>query len=285
MDFTTLQAEVRSRLIEASAKFFTDAEVKRWLNIGYKDALRRTRWTERQTVVAAVANQYEYNVPSTTSMIKMVRFQDKYKVVPKSYEEFLTIIGADKDSKSTIPEIYTLYPWDKKIRVHPIPSTASPSTAINDGAGISASVTTITVDSTSTFPTHGRVLIDSEQILYYAKTATTLTQCVRGDGRSTAATHADNATVTVGEIAIYNTYMAADLSAGADTPELPEEYHEALIYYATNIGLYKREKYKESREALERYIELVDGGIHQRLMESLDATHQYVQDSDLVEDF
>jgi len=64
-----------------------------------------------------------------------------------------------------------------------------------DGA-IDSSVTTITVDSTASFPTSGRIDIDTELITYSGKTATTFTGCGRGANGSTAAAHADNAVVT-----------------------------------------------------------------------------------------
>ena len=64
-----------------------------------------------------------------------------------------------------------------------------------DGA-INNSVTTITVDDTSAFPTSGRIDIDTELITYTGKTATTFTGCVRGANGSTAASHSDNAVVT-----------------------------------------------------------------------------------------
>jgi hypothetical protein len=69
------------------------------------------------------------------------------------------------------------------------------STTLLDGA-INNSVTTITVDATSDFPTTGRIDIDSELITYTGKTATTFTGCVRGANGTTAASHSDNAVVT-----------------------------------------------------------------------------------------
>jgi len=68
-------------------------------------------------------------------------------------------------------------------------------TTLLDGA-IDNVVTTITVDSTASFPASGRIDIDTELITYSGKTATTFTGCVRGANGSTAAAHADNAVVT-----------------------------------------------------------------------------------------
>ena len=70
-----------------------------------------------------------------------------------------------------------------------------PSTAINDGSGLTASATSVTVDSAASFSNSGFVKIDDEIMEYTAKTSTTLTGLIRGALGTTAATHADNATV------------------------------------------------------------------------------------------
>lgn len=60
---------------------------------------------------------------------------------------------------------------------------------------INSSVTTITVDRTSAFPTSGTILIGAEQITYTGKTDTTFTGCTRGANSTSAASHSDNAAV------------------------------------------------------------------------------------------
>jgi hypothetical protein len=64
-----------------------------------------------------------------------------------------------------------------------------------DGA-IDASVTTVTVGSTTGFEDIGTITIDTENISYTAKTATTFTGCTRGADSTTAASHSDSITVT-----------------------------------------------------------------------------------------
>ena len=61
---------------------------------------------------------------------------------------------------------------------------------------INNSVTTVTVDSTTSFPASGIIDIDSELITYTAKTATDFTGCVRGTNGTTAASHLTAAVVT-----------------------------------------------------------------------------------------
>ena len=75
-------------------------------------------------------------------------------------------------------------------------SGSAATTAVNDGSGMTASDTSVTVDSSANFETTGYLLIDSEIIQYTGKTSTTFTGLLRGLFGTTAATHADNATVT-----------------------------------------------------------------------------------------
>ena len=75
-------------------------------------------------------------------------------------------------------------------------SGSAATTAVDDGSGMTASDTSVTVDSSANFETAGYLLIDSEIIQYTGKTSTTFTGLLRGLFGTTAATHADNATVT-----------------------------------------------------------------------------------------
>ena len=75
-------------------------------------------------------------------------------------------------------------------------SGSAATTAVDDGSGMTASATSVTVDSSANFETTGYLLIDSEIIQYTGKTSTTFTGLLRGLFGTTEATHADDATVT-----------------------------------------------------------------------------------------
>ncbi|MBI4473251.1 MAG: pilus assembly PilX N-terminal domain-containing protein [Acidobacteria bacterium] len=81
-----------------------------------------------------------------------------------------------------------------------------------DGA-ITAAATTITVDSTTDWPDSGYFMIDAEEITYSGKTAMTFTGCGRGTGNSTAAVHADNATVSRSKVITISEGANAGLTA------------------------------------------------------------------------
>jgi hypothetical protein len=81
-----------------------------------------------------------------------------------------------------------------------------------DGS-IDASQTTITVDSTTGFPTVGFVTIDSEVIKYTGTTATQFTGCTRGADGTGATTHMDNAPVRHTVVAAHHNALKDELIA------------------------------------------------------------------------
>lgn len=237
-----LRADVRSRIVEPTADFYSDAEIDRWINQGYKRFISMTEWAEKVKAYPMVANQFEYDLPSDAVKVHKVVWEDSYEVDFLDMDDFLAYRGVS-NSKSDRPYVYTTYPWDNKIRLYYVPSAASPSTTVN-GAHTS-SATTLTVTSTASLPEYGRVLIGTEQVLYYAKNATQLLQCVRGDGFTTAATLSGGETVSEAPLWIYMKYMPPDLTASVDT-RLGPNYEEALIAYACGAALGKRDEYDKS---------------------------------------
>lgn len=81
-----------------------------------------------------------------------------------------------------------------------IDSASTLFTAVNNLAtalngALDASATTVTVLSTSGFPTVGWITIDQEAIYYSSTTGTTFINCTRGAGGTVAATHIDTSAV------------------------------------------------------------------------------------------
>ncbi len=240
---TTLLADLRIRLSEVTADFYTDAELTNYINYAYKRFIALTEWTERIKAYPMVANQFEYALPSDLMKINMIRYEDQWDVTPKDLGEFARYAGQG-DQESDRPEIYGTFPTDTTLRIYPIPSAASASTTIT---GVHNSTTTsLTVGDTSSFPDHGRaVLNDSEQVFYFAKDSTHLLQVVRGDGYSTAASYVGAETVKYAPMEVYMNYMPAAI-ASSDTTRVGPVYDEALIFYAMYTALLKRDRYKEA---------------------------------------
>jgi hypothetical protein len=237
-----LRADVRSRIVEPTADFYSDTELDRWINQGYKRFIAMTEWAEKVKAYPMVANQFEYDLPSDVIKVHKVVWADSYEVEFLDMDDFLSY-GGTSNSKSDRPYVYTTYPWDQKVRLYYVPSSASTSTTVNGSH--SSSTTTLTVTSTDNFPEYGRLVVGSEQILYYAKNSTQFLQCVRGDGFTTASGLSGGETVSEAPLWIYMKYMPPDLTASIDT-RLGANYEEALIAYACGAALGKRDEYEKS---------------------------------------
>lgn len=265
-----LRADVRSRVVEPTADFYSNAEIDRWINQGYKRFMASTEWAEKIRAYPVVANQFEYALDSDCIKVHKMTWQDQYEVDYLDMDDFLSWRGTS-NSSSTRPVVYTLYPWDQRFRIYYVPSTSSDTTTVT-GAH-TASVTTITVGDTTNFPDYGRVRIGSEQILYYSKTATTLVGCVRGDGFTTAASLSGGETVTECPLWVQMKYQPADLSADGDTTRLGPNYEEALIAYACGAALGKRDEFEKSAAFYSVYREIVKEAKAEAARRLLDKAH------------
>tara|TARA_R100001440_G_scaffold8045_2_gene15527 strand:+ start:1489 stop:3591 length:2103 start_codon:yes stop_codon:yes gene_type:complete len=112
-----------------------------------------------------------------------------------------------------------------------------PSTAINDGSGLTAVATTVTVDATTNFSDAGLIKINDEIIEYTGKTSTTFTGLLRGRYSTTAASHSDNDTVIE---ATFGWGMPATTTvAGANISNWTHDnFGEDLLMNARNGGIF-----------------------------------------------
>ena len=101
------------------------------------------------------------------------------------------------------------------------------TTAINDGSGLTAAATTVTVDLTYDFPEQGRLRIDDEEMTYTGKTPTTFTGVTRGARDTRAVTHADDAVVN-------NAYKVIITEMGS---RVPIALDDKELEYTVNIFL------------------------------------------------
>lgn len=252
--------DVRSRIIEATADFNSDTEILRWLNQGYRNFIAKTEYLEKIKAYRVIANQYEYDVPSDMMSINQIRWQDKWDVTWRDLAEFNNYTGMS-DSTGDRPVHYRLYPSTSKFRVYPIPNASSASTTMNDTSGINTTDTSVVLLSSTSFPSRGRILIESEQLLYYANASSTLSQLVRGDGGTTAASHADLTAVYYAPMEVYYSYMPPAMVVSSVDCQLPVEYDEALIAYACEIVFRAKDKYEIASKYKTTYNEFVELGL------------------------
>ena len=147
------------------------------------------------------------------------------------------------------------------------------STTINAASGLSASVTTITVASTTDFTATGTLFIGGEEITYTGISGNDFTGCTRGANNTTAAAIANSTVVTQfteGEIPRLivrtpdNNYLLypypdkqyvlefdffklpTDLSSATDVPSLPVQFRYVIVDGAMYISYMFRGETQES---------------------------------------
>jgi len=110
-------------------------------------------------------------------------------------------------------------------------------TLINDGSGLSATATTVTVDSAANFTSTGYIKINDEIIEYTGKTSTTFTGLIRGSLSTTAAAHVDNDAVIE---AAFGWGMPAEgtVSGAVLTNWTHDNFGEDLLLNIKNGGIF-----------------------------------------------
>jgi len=244
----TLRTEVRRRIGETSTSFFSDAEINSLLNEGQQDFSGVGGIVEADRGFALVSNQYEYIPPTNFINAKYLLFQEKDKLHYVTPRALYGLLG-EQPGQTGDPRFWTL--WNKVLRVQPTPTSASDSTTLN--GSINATDTTITVVSTSGFPVSGRILNESEEIQYFQVSTTEFLQCKRGQAGTTAATHASGTTANELELRLFYYKDTTDMSADGDTPDIPTEYHHALIYYAAGMLKKKDRIFDQANDFLTVY--------------------------------
>lgn len=226
----SMRKKVRLLLDEKDDTKLTDAMIDEALNDKQRDIAHQRLWSfyEGERSFSIVANQFAYDIPATVHKPYSIRF-DTQPLIPVNKNKWDTL-HFDTDTSSSDPSFVCV--WDNQFLIGPRPSTASSTTAINDAAGITATATSVTVDSTSGFNRgdYFRFIIDSEVIYATGSTSTTFTGLLRGREGTTATTHADNATITERDI-VYNVQEEpTDLIDTQDRTSIPEP--EVLVFGA-----------------------------------------------------
>ncbi len=230
MTFLELQTEVQNNLNDTSENIWTLTYIKRQLNFAQQNFAKRTGFPFREKTASAsvVAYQYDYSLASDFGgVITGVTLETDvlYPIGKKEYDI------RNWDTASTGDPTRYLIINDDTLRLDIQPDDAAGTTTLN-GAIISTSATTITVVSTTNFPNKGRIIIDSEVIIYTNKTSTTFAGCTRGAEGTAAATHLNGTTATERNLVYDYWSYSADMSANGDISLIPTAYHEALTLYA-----------------------------------------------------
>lgn len=227
-----MRKKVRDLLDEKDSAKLSDAQIDDALNAKQREVAHKRLFPflEAERSFSSVANQFSYTIPVTVQKMHALRF-DTQPLVPIDKNRW-DLLHFDTNTSSADPSHFAI--WNGEIIVYPRPSSAADTTTINQVGGISASDTSVTVTSTAAFNRgdYFRFIIDNEVIYATASTVTSFTGLLRGREGTTAAAHANAATITERNI-VYTAHVEPTLLIDSqDRTPIPEP--DVLVYGAAS---------------------------------------------------
>lgn len=195
LDLTELVEEAFERAGSELRTGYDLRTARRSLNIMFADWANRgiNLWTIEQGTIDLVQGQNTYPLPNDT--IDLLEHVIRTGANVASTQADLTITRISVSTYATIPNKITqarpIQIWIQRYNGQTTPTGLT----IDQVGGITASDTEITLDSVVGLPAAGFVKIDNEIINYGYIDGNTLYNCFRAQQNTTAASHADNATV------------------------------------------------------------------------------------------
>ena len=216
---------IRRHLDEPDFRTLRDEDIIEEINEKQRDIAHERLWPFYEDIFSdsTVANQRQYDIDDDVVLGKshtmVVRGDPLAKINRKRWNmlHWDTVRTGD-------PTHYHI--WNNDIYFYPTPSAAASTD--NLSAGITATVTTITVASTSGFQASGRILIDSEVISYDNISTTQFLGCKRGLEETTAILHLIAADVTERDIVYTANREPNELRDIMDETLVPDPL--ALVY-------------------------------------------------------
>lgn len=212
-------------------------EAKQWLNYRLQLLWSLEEWTFRTddpTVTVTAGSKQVTGVPADLGEVLALLDEDG---APLRYREPAEFWRRHNDAaeSSGEPEDYTVIGGE--LFVGPAPDTGSSawrlvherrlgkyvSTTLN--GAVTLPTGTITVASTTGFPSSGRLWVAGQIVSYTGKTATTFTGCTGGEG-----------SLPTLEVIRSMTPIAGLLVNDTDVPAIPDETHLVLVHGAQTEG-------------------------------------------------
>lgn len=233
-----VRTDVAFRFRDTTSGFLTSTydEIDRWSNRIQAELARETKFL-RQTRGFYLSSGVPYIVlpADFISLLERPTYKDAYRLAVESAARWRALperVALTQQSAS--PWSCTLdyervggsTGW--KLWLYPVPNAASINTTMNDPGGISATDTSVILTSASSFPSSGRIVIESEEIYYSTKSGNTLSGLIRGFGGTVAAIHADATATYLAEVQILYARLPATATTSVDF-ELQDDDAEALI--------------------------------------------------------
>jgi hypothetical protein len=130
----TMRTDVRAHLDEATASFWTDAQINSFINDALRDIARRTETLQTITTVAVSAGTRNYTLNFSPNIIRVHRVEFDpgpgsgpiYPLEARQFYELDHIWGVNQTQTRAYPDYWALFgfPPSLQIYLYPVPSQA-----------------------------------------------------------------------------------------------------------------------------------------------------------------
>jgi hypothetical protein len=119
---------IRDRLDETTATFWTDAQLRRWVNEGALDVARRTETIQDRDDISVTAGTREYSLPVDCLRVYRVEYRvtgndEAFNLTFRQFNAMDEIWYTQQAITSNIPLYYTIWGFSpsNKIVIYPVP--------------------------------------------------------------------------------------------------------------------------------------------------------------------
>ena len=143
LTLATIRTRVRSLLNEASAGFFTDAEIDGWVADATLDVSAVAQSVERLTTISLAFNDRDYTLPTDSVAVKHVTRQDTGVGLGK----ITPTMGGHTSSATSGPTPIRWFEFNKTLYIEPIPDATSAGLVLDVFYALSTSDVTLLPDA------------------------------------------------------------------------------------------------------------------------------------------
>jgi hypothetical protein len=216
----------------------TEAELLTVLNAGAKDIARLTKCIPNIRSDSLVQYQYKYDLNSNVFGIddegglRIYESTSERHLKRKTIDYWDSVFSNWRTATPSTPREYARR--GNELYLRPNTDTAAYTTTLN--GGITAAATTMKLTTSTYFPARFRCLIDSEVIECQYHSSGDCYALDRGLEGTTAAIHADGATITMRNLLMFTYEKPEEMSDDTDDPfnnlTYLEPYHDIILRYA-----------------------------------------------------
>jgi hypothetical protein len=216
----------------------SESELLTVLNAGAKDIARLTKCIPNIRSDSLVQYQYKYDLDDDVfgiddeGGITIYIGTTERHLTRKTIDYWDSVFSSWKTSTPSTPREYSRR--GNELYLRPNTDTAAYTTTLN--GGITAAATTMKLTTSTYFPARFRCLIDSEVIECQYHSSGDCYALDRGLEGTTAAIHADGATITMRNVLMFTYEKPAEMTGSGSDPfnnlTYLEPYHDIILRYA-----------------------------------------------------